>query len=104
MTLPLSDTIQLPCSWHHFNHAALDCTDRGTQTRGTWAYSPFISNLRRTVAADIALPMDAITIDIICVEVALRFHLATVAIYRSSAGVVTLGQPPTGLRIIVCVI
>ncbi|GFW32990.1 uncharacterized protein TNCV_1939141 [Trichonephila clavipes] len=104
MTLPQSDTVQLPCSRHHFNHTPLDRTDRGTQTRGTQAYSPFICNLRRTVAADIALPMDAVTIDVPRVEVALRFRLATIAIYRSSAGIVTLGRPPTGLRAIVCVV
>ncbi|GFX14801.1 uncharacterized protein TNCV_1485441 [Trichonephila clavipes] len=87
MTLPLSDTVQLPGFQRHFNSAPLDWTDRGTQTRGTRAYSPFICNLRRTVAADIALPMDAVSIDVTRVEVALRFRLATIAIYRSSAGV-----------------
>ncbi|GFS95294.1 uncharacterized protein TNCV_2631081 [Trichonephila clavipes] len=92
MTLPQSDTVQLPCSRHHFNRAPLDWTDRGTQTRGTRAYSPFICNLRRTVAADITFPMDAVTI-----EIALRFRLATIAIYQSSVGVVTLGRPPKGL-------
>ncbi|GFS61538.1 uncharacterized protein TNCV_4312351 [Trichonephila clavipes] len=90
MTLPQSDTVQLPCSRHHLNLAPLDWTDRGTQTRGTRAYSPFICNLRRAVATDIALPMDAVTIDVIRVEVALRFHLATIVMYRSSTGVVTL--------------
>ncbi|GFT57006.1 uncharacterized protein TNCV_189951 [Trichonephila clavipes] len=104
MSLPQSDAVQLPCSRYHFNHAPLDWTDRGTQTRGTWAYSPFICNLQRTVAADIALPMDAVTIDVTHVEVALRFRLVTIAIYRSSAGVVTLGGPPTGLRTTVCVV
>ncbi|GFT99628.1 uncharacterized protein TNCV_115051 [Trichonephila clavipes] len=84
MTLPQSDTVQLLCSWHHLNHASLDWTDRGTQTRGTRTHSPFICNLRRTEAADIALPMDAVTIDVTRVEVALRFRLATIAIYRSS--------------------
>ncbi|GFX51669.1 uncharacterized protein TNCV_5013721 [Trichonephila clavipes] len=86
MTLPQSDTVQLPCSRHHFNRAPLDWTDRGTQTRGTRAYSPFICNLRRTVAADIALPMDAVITDVTRVEVALRFRLATIAIYRFSTG------------------
>ncbi|GFS56569.1 uncharacterized protein TNCV_4303441 [Trichonephila clavipes] len=82
MTLPQSDTVQLPCSRHYFNRAPLDWMDRGTQTRGgTWAYSPFICNLRRTVAADIALPMDAVTIDVTRVEITLRFRLATIAIY-----------------------
>ncbi|GFY24529.1 uncharacterized protein TNCV_1015751 [Trichonephila clavipes] len=71
MTLPQSDTVQLPCSRHHFNRAPVDWRDRGTQTRGTRAYSPFICNLRCTVAADIALPMDAVTIDVTRVEVAL---------------------------------
>ncbi|GFT58507.1 uncharacterized protein TNCV_1249941 [Trichonephila clavipes] len=42
--------------------------------------------------------MDAVTKDVTRVEVALRFSLATIAVYRSSTGVVTLGQPPTGLR------
>ncbi|GFX07207.1 uncharacterized protein TNCV_2424121 [Trichonephila clavipes] len=64
-----------------FHRAPLDWTDRGTQTRGTRTYSPIICNLRRTVAADIALPMDAVTIDVTRVEVALRFRLATIAIY-----------------------
>ncbi|GFT56104.1 uncharacterized protein TNCV_811511 [Trichonephila clavipes] len=104
MTLLQSDTVQLPCSRHYFDRALLDWTDRGTQTRGTRAYSPFMCNLRRTVAADKALPMDAITIDVIRVEVTLRFRLATIAIYRSSVEVVTLGRPPTGLRTYVCVV
>ncbi|GFW35553.1 uncharacterized protein TNCV_2461951 [Trichonephila clavipes] len=69
--------VQLPCSRHHFNRAPLDWTDRGTQTRSTWAYIPFICNLRRTVAADIALPMDAVTMDATRVEVALQFRLVT---------------------------
>ncbi|GFW09068.1 uncharacterized protein TNCV_3081601 [Trichonephila clavipes] len=69
----------------------LGVQDRGTQTRGTRAYSPFICNFRCAVAADIALPMDAVTIHVPRVEVALRFRLATIAIYRSSAEVVTLG-------------
>ncbi|GFU85685.1 uncharacterized protein TNCV_5126941 [Trichonephila clavipes] len=89
---------------HHFNCAPLDWIDRGTQSRGTWAYRPFICNLRRKVAADIALPMDAVTIDVTCVEVPLQFRLATIAIYRSSAGVVTLGRPLTGVRTTVCVV
>ncbi|GFW93506.1 uncharacterized protein TNCV_47091 [Trichonephila clavipes] len=54
MTLPQSVTVQLPCSRHHFSRVHLDWTDRGTQTRGTRAYSSFICNLRCTVAADIA--------------------------------------------------
>ncbi|GFY18560.1 uncharacterized protein TNCV_2397851 [Trichonephila clavipes] len=81
MTLPQSDTVQLPCSRYRFNRAPLDWTDRETQTQGTRAYSPFICNLLRTVAADIALPMNTVTIDVTHVEVALRFHLATIAIY-----------------------
>ncbi|GFX45150.1 uncharacterized protein TNCV_3431981 [Trichonephila clavipes] len=48
--------------------------------------------------------MDAVTIDVTRVEVALRFRLATIAIYRSSSGVVALGRPPTGLRTTVCVV
>ncbi|GFW24288.1 uncharacterized protein TNCV_605371 [Trichonephila clavipes] len=103
MTLPQSDTVQLPCSRHHFDRAPLDWMDRGTQTRGTRAYSPLICYLRRTVSADIALPMDAVIIDVTRVEVILRFRLATIAIYRSSAGVVTIGRPPTSLRATVCV-
>ncbi|PRD29103.1 UNVERIFIED_CONTAM: hypothetical protein NCL1_30407 [Trichonephila clavipes] len=39
----------------------------------------------KKVASDIALPMDAVTIDVTRV-VALRFRLPTIAIYRSSAG------------------
>ncbi|GFU03793.1 hypothetical protein TNCV_1473851 [Trichonephila clavipes] len=35
MTLPQSDTVKLPCSWHHVNRVPLDWTDRGTQTRCT---------------------------------------------------------------------
>ncbi|GFY04556.1 uncharacterized protein TNCV_4416411 [Trichonephila clavipes] len=88
-----SDTVQLPCSGHHFNRAPYDWTDRGIQTRGTRAYSPFICNLRRTVAADIALPMDAVTIDVTRVEEALRFRLSKIAIHRSSSpGIVPLGD------------
>ncbi|GFX25700.1 uncharacterized protein TNCV_1205771 [Trichonephila clavipes] len=74
MTLPQSDTVQLPCFRHHFNRTSLDWTDRGTQTRGTRVYSSFICNLRRTVAADIALQIDAVTVDVTRVEVALRFR------------------------------
>ncbi|GFW17929.1 uncharacterized protein TNCV_2231101 [Trichonephila clavipes] len=94
MTLPQTDTVQLPCSRLHFNRAPLDRTDRETQTRGTRAYSPFICSLRRTVAADINLPMEAVTIDVTPVKVALRFRLATIATYRSSTGDVTFGKPP----------
>ncbi|GFW33048.1 uncharacterized protein TNCV_2109781 [Trichonephila clavipes] len=104
MTLPQSDTVQLPCSRHHFNCAPLDWTDRGTETRGTRAYSQFICNLRCTVAVDIALPMDAVTIDVTHVGIALRFRLATIAIYRSFEGVVTLGRLATSLRTTVCVV
>ena len=99
MTLPLSDTVPMTCSRHDFNRALLDWTDRKTQTPDARAYSPLICNLLRTVAADIALPMDAITTDVTCVEVALRFRLAKIATYRSSAGVVTLGRSATGLRL-----
>ncbi|GFW54331.1 uncharacterized protein TNCV_3702921 [Trichonephila clavipes] len=81
MALPQSDTVQLPCSQHHFNRAPLDWTDRVTRTRGTQACSPFICYLWRTVAADIALPMDAVTIDVTRGEVTLRFRLSTIAIY-----------------------
>ncbi|GFW82487.1 uncharacterized protein TNCV_1793801 [Trichonephila clavipes] len=88
MTLPQSDTVQLACSRHHFNRAPLYWTDRGRPTRGTRAYSPLICNLPGTVAADIALPMDAVTIDVTHVELALRLRLDTMAIYRSSMGVV----------------
>ena len=87
LTLPQSDTIQLTCARHHVNRASLDCTDSKTQTRGTREYSPLIYNLRHTVSADIALPMDHITTDLKCVEIALQFRLAKIAIYRSSAGV-----------------
>ena len=103
MALPQSDTVRLTCYWHHFNRVSLDWTDRKTQTRGTRAYSPLICNLPRTAAADIALPMDVVTIDVIRVEVALRFRLS-VAIYRSSAGVVTFGRSATDLRTTVCVV
>ena len=104
MTLPQSDTVQLTYSRHHFNCDPLHWTNRKTQIQGTWADSPLICNLWRTIAVDIALPMDTVAIDVIRVEVALRFHLAKIAIYRSSAGVVTLGQSATGLRTIVCVV
>ena len=93
MTLPRSDTLQLTCSQHRFNRAPLDWTDRKTITQGTRAYSPLICYLQRTVAADIALPMDVETIDVTRVEAALRFRFAKTAIYRSSSGVVTLGRP-----------
>ena len=98
MTLPQSDTVQLACSWHHFNHALLDWMDRKTQTQGTQAYSSLICNLQCTVAADIALPMDAVTIDVTRVEVSLQLRLAKIVIYRSSFGVVTLGQLGVGLQ------
>ncbi|GBM54873.1 hypothetical protein AVEN_158310-1 [Araneus ventricosus] len=86
ITLPQSDTVQFTCWRHHFNRAPLDWMDKGTQTRGTRACRPFMCNLRRTVVADIVLPMVAATIDVTRVEVDLRFRLATTAIYRSSAG------------------
>ena len=99
-----SRTNQLTCSLHHFNCAPLDRADRKTQTRGTQAYSPLICNLRRTIAADIALPKDAVIIEVIRVEVAMRFRCAKMAIYQSSAGVVTLGWPATGFRTTACVV
>ena len=104
MTLPQSETVQLTCSRPHFNCFPLHWTGTKTQTRGTWEYSPFICNFRHTVAADIALPMDAVTIDVTRVEVTLQFRLAKIAIYWSSAGVVTLERPATGLRTTVCVV
>ena len=61
------------------------------QTRGTRAYSPLICNLRRAVATDITLPMDAVSIDVPHVEVALQFCLAKIVIYRSSAGGLAIG-------------
>ncbi|GFU62675.1 uncharacterized protein TNCV_3442771 [Trichonephila clavipes] len=72
--------------------------DRGTQTPGTRAYSPFMCNLQRTEASDIALRCNhrererERERDVTHLEVALRFRLATIAIYRSSAGVVTHGM------------
>ena len=96
MTLPQSNTVQLICSRHYFNRTTLNWTDRKTQTRGTRTYRSLICNLWRSVAADIALPMDAVTIYVTRVDVALRFRLPKIAIYRSSPGVVTLGRPATG--------
>ena len=61
-------------------------------------------NLQRTVAADITLPMETVTINTTRVEVTLRFRLAKIAIYRSSAGVVTLGRQCTDLRTTICVV
>ena len=90
MTLPQSDTVQLTCSRYQFNCAPLDWTNRITQTRGTREYSPLIYNLQRTVAADIALPMDVATIDVTRMEVALRFRLAKITMHRSFAVVVNL--------------
>lgn len=75
--LPESDTVQLICFWYHFNHAPLNWTDRGIQTRGTQAYSPFPCSLQCTVGTDIVLLTDATIID-----VTLWFHLATTAKYR----------------------
>ena len=98
MTLLQSDTVQLTCSRHQFR------TDRKTQTQGIRAYSPFICNLLHTIAANIALPMVTVTIDVACVEVTLRFHLTKLATYRSSTGILTLGRPATGLRTTVCVV
>ena len=73
-----------------------------TQTRSTRAYSPLICNLRCTVAADIALQKDAVTIDVTRVVVALRFRLTKIAIYRSSAGVLTLVRPTVCVDNCVC--
>ncbi|GFS63382.1 hypothetical protein TNCV_2309021 [Trichonephila clavipes] len=59
--------------------------DRGTQIRGTRAYNPFICNLRRRVTADLALPMDAVTIDVTRVEVAPAIPLgynSNISIFR----------------------
>ena len=81
---------QTKIDMHQFNRAPHDWTDRKTQYRGTRAYSPLICNLRCTVAADIAIPMDAVTIDVIRVEVALGFQLTKIVICRSSAMVGTL--------------
>ncbi|GFX18250.1 hypothetical protein TNCV_4305511 [Trichonephila clavipes] len=54
----------------------------------------FMCNLRRTVAADIALPMDAVPIDFTRVEVALipLGYNGNISIFR---GVVTLGLLPS---------
>ena len=104
MTFPQSDTVQLTCSQHQFNLTPLDWTDRKTQTQGTWAYSPLICNLWHTVAADITLPIDAVTIDVTCVNFALKIRLAKIEIYRSSMGVVTLGRLATGLQTTVSVV
>ena len=60
-----------------------------TSSKIKFQYSPLICYLRRTVATAITLQMDAVTVDVTHVEVDLRFHLAKIAIYRSSAGVVT---------------
>ena len=60
--------------------------DRKTQTQGTWAYNSLICNLWHIEAADIALPMDSITIDITHVEVTLLFRLAKIARHRLSVG------------------
>lgn len=49
ITLPQSDMVKMISCRHHFNHALLDWTDRRTQNRDTWRYSPFICNLERTV-------------------------------------------------------
>ncbi|GFU46882.1 uncharacterized protein TNCV_640331 [Trichonephila clavipes] len=81
MALPQYDTVQLPSFRHHFNRAPFFWTDRGKQTPGTRAYSPFTCNLWRTVAADISLSIDAVNIDVTGVEVALRFRLAAIEIY-----------------------
>ena len=104
MTLPQSDTAQLTCSRHHFNRALLDWADRKTKTRGTQTYSPLTCHLRRTTAGDIALPMNAVAIDVTCMEVTLRFRLAKIAIYRSSAGIVAFGRQVTGRRTTVSVV
>ena len=61
-------------------------------------YNPLICNLQHNVAADTALPMNGVTIDVTCVEIVLKFRLAKIAIYQSSAEVVTLGRPATRLR------
>ncbi|GBN11130.1 hypothetical protein AVEN_91328-1 [Araneus ventricosus] len=77
ITLPQSDTVQFTFWRNHFNRAPLDWTNKGTQTRGTRVYRPFMCSLRRTVVADIVLSMAAATIDVTRVEVDRRFRLAT---------------------------
>ena len=72
MTLFQSDTVQLTRSRQKFNRPPLDWTARKRQTQGTREYSPLMYNLRHTVAADIALPMDTVTIGTTRVEVALN--------------------------------
>ena len=104
MTLPQSDTVQLACSRHHFNRALLDWTDIKTQTRVTRAYSLLICNLQRTLTAEIALKMDAATINVTLVAVALGLRMAKLATYLSSTGLVSLGRPATGLRTTICVV
>ena len=74
----------MTCSRHHFNLPRLDWTDRKTQFGGTRAYSPLICNLRRTAAVNIALSLDAVSIDVIPGEAALRVRLPKIAMYRSS--------------------
>ena len=88
----------------HINSAPLEWTDRKTQTRGTRTYSSLICNLLHIVAEDIALPMDAVTIHVKYVEVALWFRLAKIAIFWSSARDVALLRPAAGLRATVCVV
>ncbi|GFW93910.1 uncharacterized protein TNCV_4221881 [Trichonephila clavipes] len=68
-----SDTVQIIYWRHHLNHAPLDWTGKEKQTRGTRAYSPFKCSFRRTVAADIVLPMAVATINITCVDVDLAW-------------------------------
>lgn len=76
-----SDTLQLIYYRHFINWVFLDWKDTGTLSRDTWAYSPFMHSLRHTVMADIILTMDGATINVTCVEIALRFCEATTAIY-----------------------
>lgn len=87
-----SDTLQLIYYRHFINRVFLDWKDRGTQSWDTWANSSFMRLC--TVMADIILPMDGATINVTCVEIALRFCLATTAMYWSFTAVVTRHNLP----------
>ena len=83
----IAPTVQLTCSQHYFNRALLDWMYRKIQTRGTRVYSLLICNLRCTVAADIVLPMNTVTIDVTRVEVTLRFCLAKIAVHWEKSNI-----------------
>lgn len=85
ITIPQSETDEMTCCRQYFHRAALEWTNRETQTWGTHEYSLFMYRFRNKAVKDIILSMDATTIQATRVVVTVRFVLAATARYQSSA-------------------